>query len=112
MSVEGNTPHEEDVLVSTGHQDPIDVVDRQLWRDAQVMLAQHVQSEGDERCAGCSRPWPCVSRRVGERAEIAAFKPWNEVWTVRGDLRSLRGLPNWSTTRAASQPAYNRGTFY
>jgi hypothetical protein len=115
MSVTGTTPAEEDVLVSVDRQDPIDVVDRQLWRDAQVMLAQHMPADDlSNRCSWCDRPWPCVSRRVAERAEIAAFKPWNEVWTVRHDLRSLGGTPNW---RAAAVPPpsvapYNRGTFY
>jgi hypothetical protein len=105
-------------VVSIDRQDPIDVVDRQLWRDAQVMLGQHVPTQrmpGDgDRCEWCDRPWPCVSRRVAERAEIAAFKPWNEVWTVRHDLRSLGSAPNWRATSVASQrmTSYNRGTFY
>jgi hypothetical protein len=96
-------------LVSDGRKDPID---RQLWRDAQAMLGQHVQAEGRDECASCNGPWPCVARRVGERAELAAFKPWNEAWTVRHDLRSMDILPNWRN-RAGSpgEPAYNRGTF-
>jgi hypothetical protein len=73
--------------------DPIDVVDRQLWRDAQDMLVRHVRCESEELCQYCGRSWPCTSRRVGERAEVAAFMPWNEAWTVRNDLRSLRGVP-------------------
>ncbi len=100
-------------MVGIDREDPIDVVDRQLWRDAQVMLAQHVPADDGDRCAWCDRPWPCVSRRVGERAEIAAFKPWNEVWTARHDLRSLDSVPNWrSTATPIGQPAYNRGNFY
>jgi hypothetical protein len=55
-----------------------------------------------------------VSRRAAERAELAAFKPWNEVWTVRHDLRSLGSTPNWRVAAVAPQrnTAYNRGTFY
>jgi hypothetical protein len=99
-------------LVNADRQDPIDVVDRQLWRDAQAMLAQHAQLPESALCAGCDRPWPCVSWRVGERAEIAAFKPWNEVWTVRHDLRSLHTMPNWrSPVSSHREPSYNRGTF-
>jgi len=109
-----NSPDEEDVLVSVDRPDPIDVVDRQLWRDAQEVLAQHVPADGGRRCAWCDRPWPCVSRRAGERAEIAAFKPWNEVWTARHDLRSLGAMPNWRSGAAHQhdEPSYNRGTSY
>jgi hypothetical protein len=113
MSVKAPLQLEEEVLISVDRQDPIDVVDRQLWRDAQVMLAQHVPA-GGSKCTWCDRPWPCVPRRVAERAEIAAFKPWNEVWTVRHDLRSLGGTPNWRAGAVAPHrvTAYNRGTFY
>jgi hypothetical protein len=99
-------------LIRADHQDPIDVVDRQLWRDAQVMLAQHVPAADAARCVWCDRPWPCVSRRVGERAELAAFKPWNEVWTARHDLLSLRTVNVRSVVGSSAGPAYNRGTIY
>jgi hypothetical protein len=100
-------------LVSVDRQDQTGVVDRQLLRDAQIILAQHVATEGGDGCSWCDRPWPCVARRAGERAEIAAFKPWNEVWTVRHDLRSLRTVPNRKAAATPlGQPAYNRGTFY
>jgi hypothetical protein len=99
-------------LIRVDRQDPIDVVDRQLWRDAQAMLAQHVPVSDAERCVWCDRPWPCVSRRVGERAELAAFKPWNEAWTVRHDLLSLRTTNVRGAVGSSAGPAYNRGTFY
>lgn len=82
-------------MVSADHQDPIDVVDRQLWRDAQDVLHLHVAAGTGDRCDGCGRTWPCVARKVGRRAELAAFQPWNEVWTVRHDLRSLRAGAAW-----------------
>jgi hypothetical protein len=104
---------EENVVISADRQDPIDVVDRQLWRDAQVMLGQHVPVEAN-RCDWCDRRWPCASRRVAERAEIAAFKPWNEVWAVRHDIRGLASTPNWRASAIAPHRTmtYNRGTFY
>lgn len=82
-------------MVSVDHNDPVDVVDRQLWRDAQDMLLRHVLGDTGESCDYCGRTWPCTSRRVGERAEVAAFRQWNEVWTVRNDLLSLRAASSW-----------------
>jgi hypothetical protein len=101
-------------LVSVDHNDPINVVDRQLWRDAQDMLLRHVPAAAGERCDYCGRPWPCTSRRVGERAEVAAFKPWNEAWTIRNDLVSLRGDMNTRTGGAAAPhpPVRNRGAVF
>jgi hypothetical protein len=79
------------ILVSADHHDPIGVVDRQLWREAQDMLSRHVQRDSDGHCGCCGRTWPCTARRVGERAEVAAFQ-WNEAWTVRNDMLSMRAV--------------------
>lgn len=75
--------------------DPISVLDRQLWRDAQVVLNHHVPTPGEERCSACGRAWPCIARRTGERAQVAAFEPWNVVWTARHDLQSATALSGW-----------------
>jgi hypothetical protein len=73
--------------------DPLDVAppeaaDRQLWRDAQQLLNHHTAASTGDRCTACDRAWPCIGRLTGERAQSAAFKSWNEVWTARHDLRS------------------------
>jgi hypothetical protein len=89
------------------NSDPVDVVDRQLWRDAQVVLNHHVPTPDNERCSACGRTWPCIARKTGERAEMAAFQPWNEVWTVRHDLRSATAFSGRRGERLAT--ARNRG---
>lgn len=82
-------------MVSVDQNDPIDVVDRQLWRDARDMLRRHVAVAEGGDCDCCGRPWPCTSRRAGERAETAAFLPFDEAWTVRVDLQTLRAANSW-----------------
>ena len=103
----------EETLDSSEARDPIGVVDRQLWRDAQDMLHRHVPVDGSNVCAWCHRAWPCVARRVGQRAEAAAFKPWNEAWTARGDLHSTRTSGAWRAATATDRPVgyRNRGTY-
>ena len=83
------------MLVSVDHAEPADVVDRLLWRDAQYLLKRHAGPKDDGMCAWCNRLWPCAPRRLAERAQDAAFKPWNEAWTARHDLLGLRSLPGW-----------------
>jgi hypothetical protein len=85
----------EETLVSVDRAEGGDVVDRLLWRDAQVMLGQHAEPDAGGHCVGCGQSWPCVPRRIAERAELAASKPWNEAWTVRHDMHSLRTTPGW-----------------
>jgi hypothetical protein len=77
------------------------------------MLGRHAAADEHSRCVWCGRSWPCAARRLAERAESAAFKPWNEAWTARHDLRSLRAVPSW---RADLDPrsrhtARNQGPF-
>ncbi len=55
---------------------PTDVVDRLLWRDAQLMLERHAEPDPDGQCVWCGHHWPCGPRRLAEQAEVAAFKPW------------------------------------
>jgi len=85
---------------------PIDVVDRLLWRDAQEMLGRHAGADRYGECVWCGRDWPCPPRRLAERAEAAAYRPWNEAWTARHDLRD-------STTyhRVPRHAARNTGPF-
>jgi hypothetical protein len=85
-------------------REPTDVVDRLLWRDAQQMLRRHAASDERGLCVWCSRAWPCAPRRLAERAENAAFKPWNEAWTARHDLHSLRATPSWRADLRTSSP--------
>jgi len=82
------------VVVSLDHQsEPADVVDRLLWRDAQEILSRHAQADSTGHCLWCGRLWPCAPRRCAERADQASRRPWNEAWTARHDLYSLRTLP-------------------
>jgi hypothetical protein len=80
---------------------PVDITDRMLWRDAQQMLDRHAEPGADGRCGWCGWQWPCPPRRLAERAEAAARRPWRESWTARHDLNGLRGLPSWRGDRAA-----------
>jgi hypothetical protein len=71
---------------------PSEVVDRQLFREAQDLLTWHT-ADGHGACRGCGGPWPCTCRRLAERAEGAAFGSWNKAWTARHDLNSVRAMP-------------------
>src|SRR5205809_171557 len=72
---------------------PADVVDPLLWRDAQFMLGRHSGSDDRELCVWCGRQWPCAPRRLAERADLAARRPWREAWTARHDRNGMRALP-------------------
>lgn len=74
--------------------EPVEVVDRLLWRDAQQMLSRHAEPDVDDRCTWCGDPWPCPPRRLAERAETAARQPWRDSWPTRHDLNSLCNAPN------------------
>jgi hypothetical protein len=82
-------------LVSVDHTEPADVVDRLLWRDAQQILERHAGPDRSGHCDWCGKEWPCAPRRLAGRAEAASRRPWNEAWTARHDLYSLRTLPSW-----------------
>ena len=92
--------------------EPADVVDRLLGRDAQEILAQHVASAGSGECRWCGRSWPCVPHRCAERAACAARRPWNEAWTARHDLYSLRALPGWRLARSGWHRSGNNRAHY
>ncbi len=101
-------------MASVDHAEPAGIVDRLLWRDAQQLLDRHAAPDSTGLCVGCGQTWPCASRRLAERAEVAAYKPWNEVWTARHDLHSLRATPAWRADLDGTGPrrvARNRGQF-
>lgn len=81
--------------------EPVEIIDRLLWRDAQQMLDRHAQSGTDGRCEWCGWHWPCPPRRLAERAEVAASRvavagdPRREPWTAQPDLPDLHPLPSW-----------------
>ena len=75
--------------------EPAEVVDRLLWRDAQQILSRHAEPDDTGQCTWCGKTWPCAPRRCAERAAAASFRPWNEAWTARHDLYSLRTMPSW-----------------
>jgi hypothetical protein len=99
--------------------EPADIVDRLLWRDAQQILSRHTEPDETGHCLWCGRSWPCAPRRCAERAAVASRRPWNEAWTARHDLYSLRTMPGWRidfTSRARPRGGWhragnNRGTF-
>jgi hypothetical protein len=80
-------------MVDVDEAAPADIVDRLLWRDAQHMLGRHVAAGADGTCAWCGWRWPCSARRLAERADAVARRPWREAWTLRHDLNSMRALP-------------------
>jgi len=104
-------------VVYIDQTEPVDVVDRLLWRDAQKILDRHVEPDRDGLCVWCEREWPCAPRRLAERAEAASYRPWNEAWTARHDLYSLRTLPSWRVDLGDRprggwhRAGNNRGTF-
>jgi hypothetical protein len=104
-------------VVSVDHTEPADVVDRLLWRDAQQILERHAEPDRAGNCEWCGKEWPCAPRRLAERAEAASRRPWNEAWTARHDLYSLRTLPSWRVELGARskggwhRAGPNRGTF-
>lgn len=59
-------------------REPADVVDRLLWRDAQLMLSRHNMPDRHGYCAWCREPYPCPPRRLAERARAAAYEPLDE----------------------------------
>ena len=73
--------------------EPTDIVDRLLWRDAQLMLGRHSAPGSDGTCVWCGWRWPCAPRRLAERAETASRRPWRVAWTLRHDLNSIRAMP-------------------
>ncbi|GAA2391424.1 hypothetical protein [Dactylosporangium salmoneum] len=89
-----------------------------MWRDATQILSRHSESDEDGLCLWCGREWPCAPHRLAENAAEASRRPWNEAWTARHDLYSLRTMPDWridlgrSATRGGWHRAGgNRGTF-
>lgn len=87
--------------------EPADVVDPLLWRSAQLMLDRHAEADQTGRCAQCGQHWPCQPRRLAERAEVAARRPWREAWTARHGLSSQ---PTWQATRY-DRRSLNTGLF-
>jgi hypothetical protein len=106
-------------LVIVDQSEPTDVVDRLLWRDAQQILGRHSEPDGQGQCLWCGRQWPCAPRRLAENAAVASRRPWNEAWTARHDLYSLRSMPGWQAELGGRPRARggwhraggNRGTF-
>jgi hypothetical protein len=86
------------------YSEPGDVVDRLLWRDAQDILSRHRNADATGHCLWCGRIWPCTPRRCAERADRASRRPWNEAWTARHDLYSLRSMPGWRVEPGRSGP--------
>ena len=80
-------------MVITDKSVPTDIVDRLLWHEAQQMLARHAEPDRNGNCVGCGWRWPCVPRRLAERADAASRRPWPDVWTLRHDLNSIRAMP-------------------
>jgi hypothetical protein len=90
-------------MVTADRTAPADIVDRLLWHEAQGLLGRHETAGEDGTCVWCGWRWPCAPRRLAERAEVAARRPWREAWTLRHDLNSIRAMP--------SLRAENRGNF-
>ena len=80
-------------MVTVDRSEPADIVDRLLWRDAQRLFRRHAEPDSAGCCVWCGSRWPCAPRRLAERAEAAARRPWRESWTLRHDLNSIRTMP-------------------
>ena len=83
-----------------GHpREPGEIVDRLLWKDAQLMLSRHIIARDEAVCGWCRRAWPCPPRLLAEQAEVAAYEP-----------RSTRGVPDCWSHRTASPATAARTT--
>jgi hypothetical protein len=54
---------------------PGQVVDRLLWRDAQLMLSRHSAADDNGNCVWCREPYPCPPRELAERAKAISYQP-------------------------------------
>jgi hypothetical protein len=71
---------------------PIGVRDRLLWASARAMAVLHQRSADDpDRCSDsrCGHGYPCLRRRLADRAITASGQGWPRTWTARHDLRSV-----------------------
>jgi hypothetical protein len=98
-------------VVIVDQANPADVVDRRLWRDAQLMLGRHAAPDSAGECVWCGASWPCPPRRLAERAEHAARRPWREAWTMRHNLNGLRSMPASRADPADRGVRRNAGAF-
>ena len=89
--------------------EPADVVDRLLWREAQLMLDRHIATIPKDCCAWCGQSYPCQPRRLAERAQVASRQSWREGWTARHDLRGQRQWRSLRYDRPGTRR--NRGLF-
>jgi hypothetical protein len=107
VTVGGRSPME------TVVDSPVDVVDHLLWRDAQTMLGRHGSPGVDGRCTWCAERWPCPPRRLAERAEVAARRPWRESGPAWHELngRHLPSMREDAGSAVHGWPAANRGVF-
>src|SRR5687768_16576800 len=80
-------------MVNDDRTEPPGIVDRLLWQDARSMLGRHAEPNLAGNCVWCGWRWPCSSRRLAERAETVARRPWREAWTLRHDLNSILAVP-------------------
>ena len=55
-------------------REPGEVVDRMLWRDAQLMLGRHRSSDASADCVWCRQPFPCEAYQLAERAIAVAYE--------------------------------------
>ncbi|HEY8473428.1 MAG TPA: hypothetical protein VIL37_12445 [Natronosporangium sp.] len=92
--------------------EPGDITDRLLWRDAQQMLDRHAHANADGRCEWCGWHWPCPPRRLAERAEVAASRPWRTAWTAQpaqpaqpaGPVSNWHELSAWHNDMPSAPP--------
>lgn len=78
---------------------PDDVVDRELWQDAQYTLAQHAD-DGAGRCQVCLTAHPCAGNRLADRAARASRQGPQAHTAIRSAGQSLTGPPR----RPAARP--------
>lgn len=90
-------------------REPVEVVDRLLWRDAQRLLKRHSGPGPDGCCNWCGSSWPCPPRQLAERAEALSRQPWRTVPRVpRQEVYQTRSL---SGTRVPTGHRVNHGRF-
>ncbi len=95
MGVDVDQPSADGTEPAAEGDRPEDVVDPLLWREAQYVLGKHSGADGNGVCVCCHSSYPCNARRLAERAEAAARKPWRMGWTARHDLYSTSTVPQW-----------------
>src|SRR5262249_59480402 len=81
---------------------PPGCADRQRWRSAYSLFAEHRLEDGGARC-GCGERWPCPSYRLARRALITAFLQAGQIMVLRSGQHEIKHC-RWCGRGIVSHP--------